>query len=342
MAQMIGGGGCGIFLLPCDWPHNSVKSGTIVSILGRMGEPGHGEVTELLLAWSGGEASALDKLIPLVYAELRRLAHRYMWHERAGHTLQTSELINEAYLRLVDASRVNWQDRAHFLAVAAQAMRRVLVEYARARGSQRRGAGVQRLPLGSGVECARAAKPGPGKTRRGAHLLGRGAPAPGASDRAAFLRGPQRGRNGRGAGGLRGYGVARLETGPDLAAPRDEQRKRRMPDSERERRLEELHSAALKRDASERDEFLRQACGGDAELRRAVESLLGYEQKLDGFLEVPALQTATLDTRSLGSGPRWAKRWGRIVCSSPSARAAWAKCGWPSRSSRCAGAWPSS
>ena len=116
-----------------------------------MGESGHGEITELLLAWSGGEASALDKLVPLVYAELRRLAHRYMWHERADHTLQTSELINEAYLRLVDASRVNWQDRAHFLAVSAQAMRRVLVEYARSRGSQRRGAGMQRLPLSAAV-----------------------------------------------------------------------------------------------------------------------------------------------------------------------------------------------
>jgi hypothetical protein len=112
-----------------------------------MGEAGHGEVTELLLAWSGGEASALDKVMPLVYAELHRLAHRYLSHERPGHTLQTSELINEAYLRLVDANRVNWQDRAHFLAVAAKAMRRVLVEHARARGSQRRGAGVPLLPL---------------------------------------------------------------------------------------------------------------------------------------------------------------------------------------------------
>jgi RNA polymerase sigma-70 factor (ECF subfamily) len=112
-----------------------------------MGEAGHGEVTELLLAWSGGEASALDKVMPLVYAELHRLARQRLWHERAGHTLQTSDLINEAYLRLVDANRVNWQDRAHFLAVSAQAMRRVLVEHARARGSQRRGAGVQRLPL---------------------------------------------------------------------------------------------------------------------------------------------------------------------------------------------------
>ena len=116
-----------------------------------MDEPGRGEITELLLAWGGGEASALDKIIPLVYVELRRLAHRYMWHERADHTLQTSELINEAYLRLVDVGRVNWQDRAHFLAVAAQAMRRVLVEYARSRGSQRRGAGVRRLPLSAAV-----------------------------------------------------------------------------------------------------------------------------------------------------------------------------------------------
>jgi RNA polymerase sigma-70 factor, ECF subfamily len=108
---------------------------------------GHGEVTELLLAWSGGETSALDKLMPLVYAELHRLARRYMRRERGDHTLQTSELINEAYLRLVDANRINCRDRAHFLAVAAQAMRRILVEHARARGSQRRGAGVQPLAL---------------------------------------------------------------------------------------------------------------------------------------------------------------------------------------------------
>jgi RNA polymerase sigma-70 factor (ECF subfamily) len=117
-----------------------------------MDEPAHGEITELLLAWSGGEAPALDKLIPLVYAELRRLAHRYMGHERADHTLQTSELINEAYVRLVDARRVNWRDRAHFLAVSAQAMRRVLVDYARSRGSQRRGAGISCLPLEAAVK----------------------------------------------------------------------------------------------------------------------------------------------------------------------------------------------
>jgi len=116
-----------------------------------MDRAGHGEVTELLLAWSGGEASALDKVMPLVYAELHRLARRYLSLERPDHTLQTSELINEAHLRLVDANRINWQDRAHFLAVAAKAMRRVLVEHARARGSQRRGAGMQKLPLEAAV-----------------------------------------------------------------------------------------------------------------------------------------------------------------------------------------------
>jgi len=89
-----------------------------------MSEPVHGEITELLLAWSSGEVSALDKLIPLMYEELRRLAHRYMRNQRPDHTLQTGALINEAYLRLVDSSRVKWQDRVHFLAVAAQLMRR--------------------------------------------------------------------------------------------------------------------------------------------------------------------------------------------------------------------------
>ena len=80
-----------------------------------MGESAPGEVTELLLAWGCGEGSALEKLIPLVYGELRRLAHRYMRAERADHTLQTSALINEVYLRLIDSSRVQWQDRAQFL-----------------------------------------------------------------------------------------------------------------------------------------------------------------------------------------------------------------------------------
>jgi RNA polymerase sigma factor (TIGR02999 family) len=97
--------------------------------------------TELLRAWSQGDASALDRLIPLVYEELRRLARRYMRHERPDHTLQATALVNEAYLRLIDVHRVEWRNRAHFFAMAAQMMRRILVESARSRQRQKRGGG---------------------------------------------------------------------------------------------------------------------------------------------------------------------------------------------------------
>jgi len=103
--------------------------------------------TELLRAWSQGDESALDRLVPLVYEELHRLARRYMRQERPDHTLQATSLVNEAYLRLIDVNRVEWQDRAHFLAVAAQMMRRILVEFARSRQRQKRGGGAVHLSL---------------------------------------------------------------------------------------------------------------------------------------------------------------------------------------------------
>jgi len=105
------------------------------------------EVTRLLLAWSQGDRAALDKLIPLVSTELHRLAHHYMRGERAGHTLQTTALVNEAYVRLVDASRVEWRDRAHFFAVSANLMRRILVDFARKRRYQKRGGGAVMVAL---------------------------------------------------------------------------------------------------------------------------------------------------------------------------------------------------
>jgi RNA polymerase sigma factor (TIGR02999 family) len=104
-------------------------------------------VTELLLAWGDGDVSALDQLIPLVHAELRRIAARYLARERRGHTLQPTALVNELYLRLVDVERVRWQNRAHFLAVAARLMRRVLVDFARSRRYQKRGGGGERVPF---------------------------------------------------------------------------------------------------------------------------------------------------------------------------------------------------
>jgi RNA polymerase sigma factor (TIGR02999 family) len=97
-----------------------------------------GEVTRLLLAWRQGDRDALDRLIPLVYEELHRMAERYLRRERPGHTLQPTAIVNEAYLRLI-GRRVDWQDRAHFFAVAAQSMRRILVEYARHRDAKKRG-----------------------------------------------------------------------------------------------------------------------------------------------------------------------------------------------------------
>jgi RNA polymerase sigma factor (TIGR02999 family) len=105
------------------------------------------EVTELLLAWSSGDESALHRLVPLVHRELRRLARRQMAGEHAGHTLQTTALVNEAYLRLVDLRRMRWQDRAHFLGMSARLMRRILVDHARVRQAQKRGGADQRVPL---------------------------------------------------------------------------------------------------------------------------------------------------------------------------------------------------
>jgi RNA polymerase sigma factor (TIGR02999 family) len=105
------------------------------------------EFSVLLRAWSGGDESALDKLIPLVHGELHRLAHAYMRRERAGHTLQTTGLVNEAYVRLVDARLLHWQDRAHFFGIAAKLMRRILVDYARSRGYGKRGGGATKVSL---------------------------------------------------------------------------------------------------------------------------------------------------------------------------------------------------
>ena len=110
------------------------------------GDPGVSEVSRLLRAWSDGDQNALERMTPIVYKELHRLAHRYMGRERAGHSLQTTALVNEAYLRLVDYKRMQWQDRAHFFAVSSQVMRRILVERAR-RHNQKRGGGVPHVSL---------------------------------------------------------------------------------------------------------------------------------------------------------------------------------------------------
>jgi RNA polymerase sigma factor (TIGR02999 family) len=112
------------------------------------------EITDLLLAWNDGEQAALEKLAPLVEVELRRLARSYMRRERAGHTLQTTALINEAYIRLINARRVSWQNRAHFYGIAARVMRRILVDFAREKSYQKRGGGTFQITLNETLTAA--------------------------------------------------------------------------------------------------------------------------------------------------------------------------------------------
>ena len=131
------------------WP---LRDGGIIARRKQRGAIGMGtvashEVTQLLVAWGNGDQSALKKLMPLVYDELHRLASQYMARERPEHTLQTSALVNEAYVRLVDQKNVHWQNRAQFFGIAAMSMRRILVSYARSRNRAKRGAGALQIPL---------------------------------------------------------------------------------------------------------------------------------------------------------------------------------------------------
>jgi RNA polymerase sigma factor (TIGR02999 family) len=112
-----------------------------------MTTPTASELTQLLVEWRRGDKAALDKLMPMVYQELRRIARRYMRGERAGHSLQSAALVNEAYLRLIDIKRIDWQNRAHFFAMAAQLMRRTLVDHARSRNYAKRGGVQQKISL---------------------------------------------------------------------------------------------------------------------------------------------------------------------------------------------------
>ncbi len=121
-----------------------------------MATPQSADITQLLIAWSQGDKEAGDKLFPLVYNELRRIAESHLRDERAGHTLQPTALVHEAYLRLVDGSKAQWRNRAHFFGVAARLMREILVDYARRRERHKRGGGVTHLTLDQAVEWAEA------------------------------------------------------------------------------------------------------------------------------------------------------------------------------------------
>jgi len=119
-----------------------------------MAVPSTREITQLLIAWNNGDAAALEQLMPLIQAELHRLAKRYMAGERRGHILQTTALVNEAFLRLIDWQNVEWRNRAHFFGLAAQIMRRILVDFARARHREKRGGGALMVSLSEAAHVA--------------------------------------------------------------------------------------------------------------------------------------------------------------------------------------------
>lgn len=121
-----------------------------------MAEPSKDQVTRLLQRWSDGHLDAMPQLMDVVYAELRDLARRYLRKERSGHTLETSALVHEAYVKLVDQNRVRWQSRAHFYAIAAQTMRRILVDHARSHAYQKRGGGARKVSLEDALQIGDA------------------------------------------------------------------------------------------------------------------------------------------------------------------------------------------
>ncbi len=178
------------------------------------GESSVHDISTLLRAWSGGDQSALEKLTPIVYDELHRLARRYMKGERPGHSLQATALVNEAYQRLVDYKRMQWQNRAHFFAVSAQLMRRILVDHAR-RHNLKRGAGVQRVSLDEAAVVGGDDMILVALDDAMNALAARSAQS--TSSRNALLWRTQCRRDRRGAQSIHRHREARLEGGEDLA-----------------------------------------------------------------------------------------------------------------------------
>ena len=175
------------------------------------------EITRLLRAWEGGDRGALERLTPLVYGELHRMALHYMGDEKAGITLQPTALVNEAYLRLVDARGISWHSRAQFFAISAGMMRHILVDAARARGAGKRGGGMERLDLNESIDGNTGRPNALVALERRARCTGSVRPAQSQSDRAALLRRPERGRDGGGAEDLAAKRDARLEAGSSMA-----------------------------------------------------------------------------------------------------------------------------
>ena len=244
------------------------------------------DVTALLLAWNAGDPTALARLTTVVHDELRRLARHYMRQERPGHTLQPTALVNEAYLRLVDVTRVRWQNRSHFFGVSARLMRQILVDLARERVRQN---AAMELPRRSGRR--RDSCRGP---RRRLRRAGR-SPVAAGGDRCAkssgrgnaILRRHDGRGNRRSTCGVAGNRQAGLEPRKGVV---EEAAHGMTP--ERWAAIERLYHEARTRPPDDRSSFLVAACGADADLLREVSTLLGHHDTNATFLETPAVEIA--------------------------------------------------
>ena len=252
------------------------------------------DVTALLLAWNRGDEDARSALMTAVYAELRRMATRRLRSERSGHSLAATALVHETYLKLVNQTRVRWQNRAQFFALASHLMRRVLVDHARARQASKRGGGhgavlvddsslLARTPAGTRVAAGR----GHPRAGRGPRSLEGSRAPPQRAGGASILRRPFSGRNRRGLECLARDGDPRLGVRPRLAAPRAA-RHHPMSTANRWARVEAIFAGALERPVGERPTFLDEACNGDAALRGDIEGLLQSHDMAGTFLERPA------------------------------------------------------
>ena len=259
------------------------------------------EITALLHAWRGGDQGAFEQLTPLVYDELRRRARHYLHGERPNHTLRPTALVHEVYLRIVDIDRVDWRDRAHFFALAARQMRRILVDSARARRYQKRGGGALDVTFEERLAVSERAT-GSRRARRCSRSSGSRRRAQGTRGRApVFRRVDERGdRNG--TRDLDRHRDARLADGQAVAAAGAEEGARALTTG-RWQQIESLCHAALARPVAERSAFLAEACGNDAALRGEVESLVARAASAASFLETPAAGGApvSLVGRQLGA-----------------------------------------
>ena len=288
-------------------------------------------VSAMLDEWSRGNRSALNQLLPLVYAELRRIAARQLRRERADHTLQPTALVHEVYLRLVDQRQVDWQNRAHFFGVAAQVMRRILVDHARRHGAGKRGDGVRCVSIDEAKEVA-ASNEIPILALD--HALDRLEKVDADLARIVELRA---------FGGLTIEEAAHVLKVSPSTAKRDwrtakagsivSSAPRLAVTDERWQRVKAMFQAAVERPAAERDAFLAAAAGDDEALRREVESLLASDAADAGFLDrlpdaerVRRFSPAHRVVRDTASRAPHPGSVGPTRSSRRSARARWARC----------------